>query len=209
MTKLNAFCQTCGDTPCPDCFPGETFNRTYQEYSDMLRRMARDRTRRKRQLRKALCAGPRVSWEGLIRDARSAGIVRDAEYRRADRVERENARLRCYLRGMARRVAYWRGEAIEARRDFETQRHCAHLNFECVTELEAELDQTRNELAEATHKRDSRVESLACALYLIAEYGCRYFPERTSCRDMRGKARAWCAACVAIDALGHDPSGRS
>lgn len=49
---------------------------------------------RRAELCKALAIPHDTPWEAALESARSAGVVRDAEYRTRDRVEAENARLR-------------------------------------------------------------------------------------------------------------------
>lgn len=49
---------------------------------------------RRAALCRALAIPDHTPWEAALESARSAGVVRDAEYRTRDRVEAENARLR-------------------------------------------------------------------------------------------------------------------
>lgn len=66
----------------------------------------------RRSLCKALAIHPDTTWEEAIENARSAGIVRDAEYRHCDRVDERNRVLSSLLRGMARRASRSHKESL-------------------------------------------------------------------------------------------------
>lgn len=60
-------------------------------------RRAAEIEQRRAALCRALAIPDHTPWEAALESARSAGVVRDAEYRTRDRVEAENTRLRAAL----------------------------------------------------------------------------------------------------------------
>lgn len=66
-------------------------------------------------LRAALCLPLDVDWDAIVADARSAGVVRDAEYRAHDRIADENKRLRAEVERLRSAITTLADELASAR----------------------------------------------------------------------------------------------
>lgn len=116
--------------------------------AEILRDAAGDLDRLRAELCKALAISHDSTWEYVISDARSAGIVRDAEYRHVDKVYSENERLRVEVQRQRAELVQFDGIAGE------------------LNEATDQLDELR---ARARHiaEHDPRPEAAGAALRIL------------------------------------------